>query len=280
MAYVASFPRRPSSGLCNQLLNMVLCIETGARTSRVAALGPFMPNFNADLKIPVEKILDIEATNKILKEEGQPTQIGKVPVHYFLLSRKHVFDGKRRRSVEERHAAGHTCIFVGHYMTPVGVPKVWSWLRFQPVFYKVVEEFCHENPGSWVTVHLRGEGDVARRYGTKMGLSPDEFVDHLLQKYITLMKTFPPKTQFFVSTGLPASHTAFKTLQSNFKILHTSSEEWKRKIRDTTLLDGREVFGLIDLLIGSLGTHLLGFRDSSMSWVLAAKIKKSTWITI
>ena len=272
--FISTYPMRPASGLCNQLLNVCLCIETAARTNRYAALGPFLPSFNSDEWVSMDRVLDFDATQKAFNKAAIHVVFHSLPYHKLLGPRKLI----KAMSLEARIKRGDEVVSVGHLMTP-HKELVWH-LRFQPGFYRVVglvEDKLDLKQEDWLALHLRLEDDMVGRHAPKARMTPAAYRRRILDCYMAAITKMSENTKgeqlkrVFVATGLAVDSPTMQAFQKACPLTVLYVDDPKH-IETETGLRGRELSGLVDLLIAAKAPlGCIGFSGSSMSSILVAK---------
>lgn len=265
--YVTNVARPPASGLCNQLLNFCLCVETASRLKRLAVPGTFLPDFNGSTRISMDKVIDYEKTRKEFAKNNILFGFARIAPHKRIAAQR-LF---KKMTVDQCVKANHDVISVGHIMTP-RQPLMFN-LIFQPAFYSLAKELLKPLEGkTWAVIHLRLEHDMVSRWAPKTYMTVEAYQIHMFKKYKGALERFDVEG-LFIASGLPPDHWAIQELKKDYLVVHQSGKIWESRVESKVGFTGREVCALVDLLAAFRSPKgSVGFHFSTMSQLIQKRM--------
>ena len=157
-------------------------------------------------------------------------------------------------------------------------------IYFNPIFYQITDVI----PKDINIVHFRLENDAINHWSRQNNISKESFTHKLLTKYDSLIEeNIPNKSNIYFLTDNTTHLTRYT---SNYKIINLNSENKINKIKNEIIsnlgVDGREIRGICDLIIGTSANHFIGCHNltkqsgSSFSYYILINIKETPYTLI
>jgi hypothetical protein len=235
------------TGLCNQLFALVTGLIEAKRAKRTrVSVGPFSPEINSRSRVPIDKIIDLEATGqRVGVSMSSGNQAGRTNFSWYTRYNEQEFE------------------------------KILAAIRFQSVFYSICEELLYNNVDLHQplhVVHFRIENDGIKHWSRMNKMTMQAFQTMLWSQYKKAITENIPKGAQILALTYDTSNALLAELKRDYKIITLDT----RAIALQRLgFNGREVCAIIDLLSGAqcsgtfVGCHNFSLkRGSTFSYVL------------
>ena len=259
------FSQKKSNGFFNQIQSLLHSFQIANALNRELVIDGFFLDFQDNVSVSLSRVLDTSTLPPFI-DGFPPDQL--VTRSRFLRdfrcpsTEKWLARIERYESTVENLFVG--CCFYYRINTSLFLSDLKK-LRFHPFFYSLLEPFLQQHPG-FFAVHYRVESDFTSHFFSRFGFdSPTKMLDHLKKKYQEEIISLPTQdcpVLFLTSdvSSLPAFPSLYLDKTAFESEIRSHLESPKEKVPKM-----REVFALLDFLLGESSKKFIGLQESSFS---------------